>query len=72
MKTQNIEKTIQFWKAHYFYVKDVVDRIDAGEDVKPDSLAASEVGQRQHCIDEANIAVDRLAAVGCFDLPKIK
>jgi hypothetical protein len=66
------EESIRFWKAHYLYVKDIVDRIDNGESIPPDSLAASAVGQRQHCVDEANISVDRLEELGNFELQKIK
>ena len=65
------KESIQFWKDHYQYVKREVDRIDAGEICPPDSIIGLQVGQRQHCVDEANIAVERLSALGNFDLPKI-
>jgi hypothetical protein len=65
------KRLIAVWKAQYDYVKNIVDRIDSGEDIPADSIAGAAVGQRQHCVDEANIAVDLLAALGNFDLPKI-
>ena len=68
----SVSQRIEFWKKHYNYVKDIVDRIDKGENIPPDSISAYEIGQRAHCVDEANIAVDRLAALGNFDLPKIQ
>ena len=61
---------IEHWKKHYQYVTGIVKRIDAGEVIQPDSIAGREVGQRQHCIDEANIAVDRLAELGDYTYPK--
>lgn len=72
MEKRTINDQIKFWKSHYSYVKNIVDRIDSGENIKADSIAASEVGQRQHCVDEANIAVERLAELNCFHLPKIE
>lgn len=66
------EQQIEFWKKHYHYVKDIVDRIDQGEDIPADSIAGHQMGQRAHCVDEANISVDRLAGLGNFDLIKIE
>ena len=66
------EKSIELFTRHYYYVKDVVDRIDRGEDILADSVAGRKVGERQHCVDEANIAVDRLAELGNFELTKIE
>lgn len=65
------EDSIKFWKAQYHYVKSIVDRIDGGENIKPDSIMGIVDGQRQHSVNEANIAVERLAELGFFDLPKI-
>lgn len=69
---KSIDESILFWKKHYHYVKDQVDRIDKGEEIRPDSIIGMQVGQRKHCVDEANIAIERLATFGNFDLPKIK
>lgn len=66
------EDSIKFWKAQYGYIKSIVDRIDKGENMPPNSVMGMVLGQRQHCVDEANIAVDRLAKLGVFDLQKIK
>jgi len=69
---KTIEDQVTFWKKQYNYVKNIVDRIDNGEKIPPDSIAAYSMGMRAHCVDEANIAVDRLAELGNFDLKKIQ
>lgn len=69
---KSIDESILFWKKHYHHVKDQVDRIDKGEEIRPTSLDGMQVGQRQHCVDQANMATERLATLGNFDLPKIK
>ena len=69
---KSTEELIAFWKKQYDYVKNQVDRIDAGEDIQPDSIMGMIHGQRAACVQEANIAVDRLAALGNFDLQKIE
>jgi len=66
------DQQIEFWKKQYHYVKDIVDRIDRGEDIPADTIAGRIMGQRASCVDEANIAVDRLAELGNFDLQKTK
>jgi len=69
---KNREQSIEFWKKQYYHCKNQVDRIDKGETIIPDSVVGISVGQRTHCVDEANIAVDRLAKFRFSDLPKIK
>ncbi len=68
---KSTEELIRFWKEHYRYFKNKVDRIDSGEVISANSIAGATDGQRQHCVNEANIACDRLADLGNYDLPKI-
>lgn len=70
-ETEETPEKVKFWKSHYEYVTGKLHKIDRGENVKNDSVAGKIVGIRQHLIDEANIAVDRLAEIGNFDLQKI-
>lgn len=69
---KTVEEQIKFWKKQYEYAKNIVDRIDSGEKIKPDSIADYSVGMRAQCVDEANIAVDHLNVLGNFDLTKIQ
>jgi len=69
---KTIEEQVKFWKAHYMRSKSIVTGIDKGEKITPSSIGGITVGQRAHSVNEANIAVDRLNALGNFDLHKIQ
>lgn len=69
---KTLEQKIAFCKKHYNYAKDFVDRIDAGEEIPTETITEMTMGQRNAFVNEVNIAVDRLAELGNFDLKKIR
>jgi len=67
------EQSIKFWRDHYLWCKEDLERIDRGEPVQGRrSLVGSEIGIRTHLINEVNEAVTELEKLDYFELKKIQ